>query len=110
MKSTNYIRISILVLAIIISIFSLKAQDNTYTYNGSVELPSASTYEQIRSQNTYISPSLRALGDEPELGGIDEPDPTVPVSDGVYPLIAALLGYMIYRKSKVKTKNEQQYK
>ena len=105
MKSTNYIRISILVLALTISNLSLGAQDNTYTYDGSVQLPSAATYEQIRS----YSPSLRALGDEPELGGIDEPDPSVPVSDGLYPLIAALLGYTMYRmsKSKVKTKDEQ---
>jgi len=94
----------VLILVVASPLGSISAQDNPYLSSSSSQLPSDITYNEINSMSEYVSPELRVgADDEPELGGIDEPDPTIPVGDGVYPLLAAILGYIVYYRRK-KTK------
>lgn len=102
MKPIYGIRILILIVALVISTFRFEAKGNEYSYDGNVQLPSSVTYGEI--QQDYGRPNLRADGvDEPELGGIDAPDPTVPVGDGLIPILIAGTAYgiiLIYKKKK----------
>lgn len=64
------------------------------------KLPSEEAYEDLQVQEGSDKLSVFAEGDEPELGGIDEPDPT-PIGDGLYPLLIAGVLYFLIKKKKM---------
>ena len=80
---------------IIFSFPSISSQESNSFWDENNPLPSEQTYREIQSNGR---PNLRVDGvDEPELGGIGAPDPSlIPIGDGMISIMLSISGYIFW--------------